>query len=224
MTLKALPPTMKNEFTQEYWNLLRKKRLTLILKRSGDILASLFILLIFSPVLLLLAIAVKLDSPGPVFYRQVRVGRYNQDFKIFKFRTMVQNADKIGPAVTTGEDARITRIGKLIRRCRLDEFSQLINVLNGTMSLVGPRPEVRRYVDAYSPEGMATLLVRPGITAPSSIAFKDEDRLLVASGDPDRIYMEQILPPKTELNLEYIRKVSVWGDIKIMVQTVAAVI
>ncbi|MVB12419.1 UDP-N-acetylgalactosamine-undecaprenyl-phosphate N-acetylgalactosaminephosphotransferase [Caprobacter fermentans] len=224
MTLKALPPNMKNEFTQEYWNQLQRKRFTLFLKRTGDILASLFILLIFSPVLLLLAIAVKLDSPGPVFYRQVRVGRYNRDFRIYKFRTMVQNADKIGPAVTTGEDARITRIGKLIRKCRLDEFSQLINVLNGTMSLVGPRPEVRRYVDAYSPEGMATLLVRPGITAPSSIAFKDEDRLLVASGDPDRIYIEQILPPKTELNLEYIRKVSVWGDIKIMVQTVAAVI
>jgi len=224
MTYDALPQNMKNEFIQSDWERLQKKRGTLAVKRAGDIAASLVILLVFSPVLLLLALAIKLDSPGPVFYRQVRVGRYNRDFKIYKFRTMVQNADKIGPAVTTGGDARVTRVGKLIRRCRLDEFSQLLNVLNGTMSLVGPRPEVRRYVEAYSPEGMATLLVRPGVTAPSSIAFKDEDRLLVSSGDPDRIYIEQILPPKTELNLQYLRGISVAGDIKIMIKTVAAVI
>ena len=224
MAYKALPQSMKNEYTQNYWKLLQKKRRTLAFKRIGDILASFLILLVLSPVMLLLALAIKLDSPGPVFYRQVRVGRFNRDFQIFKFRTMVQHADQIGPAVITGGDARITRVGKLIRRCRMDEFSQLINVLNGTMSLVGPRPEVRRYVDAYSPEGMATLLVRPGITAPSSIAFKDEDRLLVASGDPDQIYIEQILPPKTELNLSYLRSLSIAGDIKIMFQTVAAVI
>jgi lipopolysaccharide/colanic/teichoic acid biosynthesis glycosyltransferase len=224
MTYEALPQEMKNEFTQQYWNMLQKKRATLTVKRAVDIIASFVILLIFSPVLLILALAIKLDSPGPVFYRQVRVGRYNRDFKIYKFRTMVQDADKIGPAVTTGEDKRITRVGKLIRRCRLDEFSQLINVLNGTMSLVGPRPEVRRYVNAYSPEGMATLLIRPGITAPSSIAFKDEDRLLVADADPDKIYIERILPPKTQLNLEYLRNISVLGDIKIMFQTIAAVL
>ncbi|MFU0833847.1 MAG: Exopolysaccharide production protein ExoY [Oscillospiraceae bacterium] len=224
MTYAALPQEMKNEFTQAYWNLLQKKRAALAVKRAFDIIASFIILLIFSPVLLILALAIKLDSPGPVFYRQVRVGRYNRDFKIYKFRTMVQDADKIGPAVTTGEDKRITRVGKFIRRCRLDEFSQLINVLNGTMSLVGPRPEIRRYVDAYSPEGMATLLIRPGITAPSSIAFKDEDRLLVADGDPDKIYIERILPPKTQMNLEYLRNISVLGDIKIIFQTIAAVI
>lgn len=224
MIYETLPQSMKNEHTRIYWERLQKKRFTLFVKRFGDIAASLIILLLFSPVLLVLALAIKLDSPGPVFYRQVRVGRYNSDFKIFKFRTMVQNADKIGPAVTTGGDARVTRVGKLIRRCRLDEFSQLLNVLNGTMSLVGPRPEVRRYVDAYTPEGMATLLVRPGVTAPSSIAFKDEDRLLVSSGDPDQIYIEQILPPKTELNLKYLRDISVTDDIKIMFQTVAAVI
>ncbi|QAT51315.1 sugar transferase [Caproiciproducens sp. NJN-50] len=215
---------MKNEYTRSYWDRLQKKRGTLAFKRAGDIMASLVILLVLSPILLLLALAVKLDSPGPVFYRQIRVGRYDRDFKIFKFRTMVQDADKIGPAVTTGGDERITRVGKLIRRCRLDEFSQLLNVLNGTMSLVGPRPEVRRYVEAYTPEGMATLLIRPGITAPSSIAFKDEDRLLVSSGDPDRIYIEQILPPKTELNLQYLRGISVAADMKIMVRTIAAVI
>lgn len=215
---------MKNQSTRRDWDLLQKKTVTLLIKRAIDIIASLLVLVIFSPILLLLALAIKLDSPGPVFYRQVRVGRYNRDFEIYKFRTMVQNADKIGPAVTTGGDSRITRMGKLIRRCRLDEFSQLINVLNGSMSLVGPRPEVRRYVDAYTPEGMSTLLVRPGITAPSSIAFKDEDRLLVASGDPDQIYIQQILPPKTELNLKYVREISVRGDIKIIFKTIAAVI
>ncbi|WP_243112511.1 MULTISPECIES: sugar transferase [Acutalibacteraceae] len=224
MTYETLPQSMKNEYTRSYWDRLQKKRGTLAFKRAGDIMASLVILLVLSPILLLLALAVKLDSPGPVFYRQIRVGRYDRDFKIFKFRTMVQDADKIGPAVTTGGDERITRVGKLIRRCRLDEFSQLLNVLNGTMSLVGPRPEVRRYVEAYTPEGMATLLIRPGITAPSSIAFKDEDRLLVSSGDPDRIYIEQILPPKTELNLQYLRGISVAADMKIMVRTIAAVI
>lgn len=224
MTYEALPQNMKNQSTRRDWDLLQKKTVTLLIKRAIDIIASLLVLVIFSPILLLLALAIKLDSPGPVFYRQVRVGRYNRDFEIYKFRTMVQNADKIGPAVTTGGDSRITRMGKLIRRCRLDEFSQLINVLNGSMSLVGPRPEVRRYVDAYTPEGMSTLLVRPGITAPSSIAFKDEDRLLVASGDPDQIYIQQILPPKTELNLKYVREISVRGDIKIIFKTIAAVI
>lgn len=224
MTYEKLPQSMKNEYTKKYWEQLRSKRVTLALKRAMDIGASFLILLVCSPLLLLLALAVKLDSPGPVFYRQVRVGRFNRDFKIFKFRTMVQNADQIGPAVTMGEDARITRVGRLIRRCRLDEFSQLLNVLNGTMSLVGPRPEVRRYVDAYSPEGMATLLIRPGITAPSSIAFKDEDRLLISNGDPDQIYIEQILPPKTEMNLNYLRSIRIAGDVKIMLQTIAAVI
>ena len=137
--------------------------------------------------------------------------------------SMVQNADQIGPAVTTGEDPRITRVGKFIRRLRLDEFSQLLNVLNGTMSLVGPRPEVRKYVDLYTPEQMATLLVRPGVTAPSSIAFKDEDQLLDAAEDPEKVYAEQILPPKMELNLEYLEHVSPLYDLSVLFQTVAAV-
>jgi lipopolysaccharide/colanic/teichoic acid biosynthesis glycosyltransferase len=187
------------------------------------VVVSALFLLIFSPLFLLLALAVKLDSPGPVFYRQVRVGRYNRDFKIYKFRTMVQDADKIGLPLTTGKDPRITRVGLFIRKLRLDEFSQLLNVLNGSMSLVGPRPEVRRYVDAYTPEYLATLLIRPGVTAPSSIAFKDEDKLLNAGGDPEKIYVEKILPPKMELNLEYMRHISVPRDIRIMFQTVAAV-
>ncbi len=196
MNYEELPKSMQEDAIRPYWELLQKKRVSLFFKRLLDMIASFVMLVILSPFLLLLALAVKFDSKGPVFYRQVRVGRYNQDFKIFKFRTMVQNADQIGPAVTTGEDPRITRVGRFIRRLRLDEFSQLLNVLNGTMSLVGPRPEVRKYVDLYTPEQMATLLVRPGITAPSSIAFKDEDKLLDAADDPERVYVEQIYRQK----------------------------
>ncbi|HEX3017588.1 MAG TPA: sugar transferase [Caproicibacter sp.] len=224
MTYTQLPENMQNEFTKQYFEMLSKHRFSLGAKRVFDVVVSALILLILSPFLLILALAVKLDSPGPVFYRQVRVGRYNQDFKIYKFRTMVQNADKIGPPLTMGKDPRITRVGSLIRKLRLDEFSQLLNVLNGSMSLVGPRPEVRRYVDAYTPEYMATLLIRPGITATSSIAFKDEDKLLNSGGDPEKIYVEKILPPKMALNLEYMKHISVLHDIKIMFQTVAAVI
>lgn len=223
MTYEALPAEMKNESTRPYWNLLLSRKLSLALKRLLDIVVSAVLLLLLSPFFLLLAIAVKIDSPGPVFYRQVRVGRYNRDFKIYKFRTMVKDADKMGPPLTAGKDPRITRVGSLIRKLRLDEFSQLLNVLGGSMSLVGPRPEVRRYVDAYTPEFMATLLIRPGITAPSSIAFKDEDRLLNAGDDPEKIYLEKILPPKMAMNLEYMRHISVMRDIHIIFQTIAAV-
>ena len=215
---------MKNKYTKEYISLLDGRRFSLCAKRVFDIVVSLLILLVLSPLLLLLALAVKLDSRGPVFYRQVRVGRYNQDFKIFKFRTMVQDADKIGPPLTVGDDPRVTRVGRLIRKLRLDEFSQLLNVLGGSMSLVGPRPEVRKYVDVYTPEYMATLLIRPGITATSSIAFKDEDSLLNAAEDPEKVYVEQILPPKMAYNLEYMKKISLLNDIKIMFQTVGAVL
>lgn len=224
MIFEALPEPMKNEYTKEYLDMLNKRKFSLCCKRVFDIVVSLIILLLLSPFLLLLAIAIKLDSKGPVFYRQVRVGRYNRDFKIFKFRTMVQNADKIGPPLTVGDDPRVTRMGRFIRKLRLDEFSQLLNVLDGSMSLVGPRPEVRKYVEAYTPEYMATLLIRPGITATSSIAFKDEDRLLNAAENPEQVYVEQILPPKMAYNLEYMKNITLLNDIKIMFQTVGAVL
>lgn len=224
MAYSQLPENMRNDFTKQYWAMLDSRKFVLGAKRVFDVVVSALILLILSPFFLLLALAVKLDSPGPVFYRQTRVGRYNRDFKIYKFRTMVQDADRIGPPLTTGADPRITRVGSLIRKLRLDEFSQLLNVLNGSMSLVGPRPEVRRYVDVYAPEYLATLLIRPGVTAPSSIAFKDEDKLLAAGDDPEKIYVEKILPPKMALNLEYIKHISVLHDIKIMLETVRAVI
>ena len=224
MTIQDLPDYMQNPETEAWLARLQKRKAALAAKRVFDVAASLVILTVTSPFFLLLALAVKLDSRGPVFYRQVRVGRYGRDFRIFKFRTMVQNADKIGLSLTVGDDPRITRVGRFIRRCRLDEFSQLLNVLGGSMSLVGPRPEVRRYVNAYAPEYMATLLVRSGITAPSSIAFKDEDKLLEASSDPEKAYVEQVLPPKMKLNLEYLKNISLWGDIKILFQTAAAVL
>ena len=219
-----LPTSMKKKKVKEYFDLLQKRRFALGSKRVFDIVVSLLILAVCSPFFLILAAAIKIDSRGPVFYRQVRVGRYDEDFRIFKFRTMVANADKIGLSLTTGNDPRITRVGRLIRKCRLDEFSQLLNVLCGDMSLVGPRPEVRKYVEAYKPEYMAKLLVRPGITATSSIAFRNEDELLGQGGDPEKIYIEKILPGKMALNLEYLRRISVFGDIKIMVQTVFAVL
>nr|WP_101697517.1 sugar transferase [Clostridium minihomine] len=215
---------MQKEELQDYVQLLNRQKISLFFKRIFDIVVSLLILIILSPIFLILAIAIKLDSKGPVFYRQVRVGQYGEDFKIFKFRSMVQDADKKGLALTTEGDARITKVGKLIRKCRLDEFSQVLNVLGGTMSLVGPRPEVRKYVDAYEPEYLATLLVRPGVTATASIAFKDEDELLNSGGDPEEIYIHQVLPEKMRYNLEYLHHISVWQDIKIMFQTVFAVL
>lgn len=224
MTYQALPDSMKNQYAQNYLELINGRRFSLVAKRIFDIVASFLILAVLSPFFLILALAIKLDSKGPVFYRQVRVGRYNRNFIIFKFRTMVQNADKIGLSLTVDDDPRVTRVGRLIRKLRFDEFSQLLNVLGGSMSLVGPRPEVRKYVDVYTPEFMATLLIRPGITATSSIAFKDEDALLNAGGDPEQIYVEQILPPKMAFNLTYMKKITLQSDIKIMFQTVAAVL
>lgn len=219
-----LPKSMKNEYTKQYVNLLNNSKFSLCVKRVFDVVVSFIILLLLSPFFLILAAAIKIDSKGPVFYRQIRVGRYNKDFKIFKFRTMVQDADKIGLPLTVGDDPRVTRVGHLIRKLRLDEFSQLLNVLNGTMSLVGPRPEVRKYVDAYTDEYMATLLIRPGITATSSIAFKDEDKILNSADNAEEVYVEKILPPKMKYNLEYMKNITLLNDIKIMFQTVGAVL
>lgn len=214
---------MQQEEIKPYIELLNRQKISLFFKRVFDIVFAALILLVLSPFFLLLAVAIKIDSKGPVFFRQVRVGLNGQDFRIYKFRSMVQDADKKGLALTTEGDSRITRVGKLIRKCRLDEFSQVLNVLDGTMSLVGPRPEVRKYVDAYKPEYLATLLVRPGVTATASIHFKDEDELLNSGGDPEEIYINDILPEKMRYNLEYLNRISVWQDFKIMLQTVVAV-
>jgi len=220
---EKLPPEMQTQEVKKYYDILKKKRFSLFLKRAFDIVVSFLMLLLLSPVFLILAIAIKIDSRGPVFYRQVRVTQYNKRFRIFKFRSMVQNADK-GSQVTVSGDARVTRVGKLVRKCRLDEISQLIDVLRGKMTFVGTRPEVPKYTEQYTPEMMATLLLPAGITSLASIYYKDEAELLDAAEDTDRVYVEEVLPAKMYYNLKAIEKFSFWGDIKVMFMTVFAVL
>lgn len=219
-----LPENLRTEQVRPYYDALQKKQVSLFCKRVFDICVSAVMLLVLSPVFLVLAIAIKLDSPGPVFYRQVRVTQYGETFRIFKFRSMVSNADKIGTQVTVGNDSRITRVGKLIRKCRLDELCQLIDVFRGTMSFVGTRPEVPKYVAAYTPEMMATLLMPAGVTSLASIMYKDEDELLAGAEDVDGTYVKKVLPGKMYYNLKGIKEFSFWGDIKLMFMTVFAVL
>ena len=218
-----LPPEFKTEEVRKYYDILEKKKASLFLKRLFDIVVSLLMLIILFPVFLILAIAIKLDSKGPVFYRQERVTQYGRKFRIFKFRSMVQNADK-GSLVTVGNDSRITRMGKLIRKFRLDEISQLIDVLRGTMTFVGTRPEVPKYVDKYTDEMMATLLLPAGVTNLACIYYKDEAMLLDGVADTDKAYIEQVLPGKMYYNLKSIENFGFWADIGTMFKTVFAVL
>lgn len=220
---EKLPENMQNEEVRKYYDVLKKKRCSLFFKRIFDIFVSLILLIIFSPLFLILAIAIKIDSKGPVFYRQVRVTQYGKQFKIHKFRSMVQDADK-GSLVTVNNDARVTKVGKFIRKCRLDEFSQLIDVLQGNMTFVGTRPEVPKYVSAYTSEMLATLLLPAGITSEASIYFKDEAEILNGAEDSDKIYIEEILPQKMKYNLQSLQKYGFWRDIKIMFMTIFAML
>lgn len=219
-----IPENIKNERTKKYYNILSRKKVHLILKRILDIIMSLILLIVLSPFFIIISIWIKLDSKGSVFYRQERVTQYGRTFKIFKFRTMVQNADRIGSLVTLGEDPRITKVGKKIRKCRLDEIPQLINVLIGDMSFVGTRPEVKEYVDKYTDEMKATLLMPAGITSKASIEYKDEDEIIstyLNKGEKvDDIYMNRVLPEKMKWNLEYIRKFNIFEDIKLCFNTI----
>lgn len=194
------------------------------MKRIFDIVVSVIMLVVLSPVFLILTIAIKIDSPGPVFYRQERVTTYGKRFRIHKFRTMVNDADKIGSLVTVKNDNRVTRVGKLIRKCRLDEVSQLIDVFEGNMTFVGTRPEVPKYVERYSPEMMATLLLPAGVTSEASILYKDEDKLLDGVGNVDDIYVTRVLPGKMHYNLRSIDRFNFWRDIRIMFMTVFAML
>ena len=215
---------MNNDQPLEIAALLARRRPQLIAKRVMDIAISAAALCVLWPVFLLIALAIVIDDPGPVFYRQVRVGRGGRPFRIFKFRTMVVDADKKGLSITVGRDSRITRVGAFLRKTKLDELAQLLNVLCGQMSFVGPRPEVPRYVELYTPYQRQVLLVRPGITGLASIRFRNENDLLTASDDPNRTYVEQIMPRKIDLDLEYIPHASVFYDIKLIFQTFAVVI
>lgn len=221
---EKLPPQMQTEAVKPYYEILQKKQISLIFKRLFDIVVSIIMLLILSPVFLILAIAIKLDTEGPVFYRQVRVTQYGKEFRIFKFRTMVNNADKIGSQVTVGGDNRITRVGKVIRECRLDEIGQLLNILGGSMTFVGTRPEVPKYVEKYTSEMWATLLLPAGVTSEASIRYKDEAALLDAAEDVDATYIQDVLPGKMKYNLRSIQEYSFFKDIKTMFQTVFAVV
>lgn len=189
------------------------------MKRLFDILLSGIGLLIISPLFLIVAIWIKLDSPGPIFYRQVRVGRYNKDFRIFKFRSMRIGSDKGSLVTIGGRDPRITRSGYFIRKFKIDELPQLINVFVGDMSLVGPRPEVRHYVNYWTEEQMHVLDVRPGITDPASIKFRNENELLAQAEDPEKYYIEVIMQEKIKLYLDYVAKNSLCYDIKLIFQT-----
>ena len=202
---------------------LKRRKPQLAAKRAMDIAISAAALCVLWPVLLLIALAIVVDDPGPVFYRQVRVGRFGKPFRIFKFRTMVVDADKKGLSITVGRDSRITRVGALLRKTKLDELAQLLNVFLGDMSFVGPRPEVPRYVEMYTPYQRQVLLVRPGITDYASIAYRNENDLLAGAEDPERMYIDVIMPDKIELNMKYLREISPLADIRLIFATIAAV-
>ncbi len=203
---------------------LEQRKAQIALKRAMDLVVSGCALAVLWPVLTLIAVAIKADDPGPVFYRQVRVGKDGRPFRIFKFRTMIVDADKKGLQITVGRDSRITRMGAFLRRTKLDELAQLLNVFAGEMSFVGPRPEVQKYVDLYTPYQRQVLLVRPGITDYASIAYRNENDLLAGAEDPERMYIDVIMPDKIELNMKYLREISPVADIKLIFKTIAAVI
>lgn len=219
-----LPDEMRNTKVGAYYLILRRKWFSLLLKRLFDITVSFIMLLLLSPLFLVLALAIKIDSRGPVFYRQVRVTQYGKRFRIHKFRSMVNNADKLGSEVTVNNDSRVTKVGRFIRKFRLDEISQLIDVLIGNMTFVGTRPEVPKYVEQYTPEMMATLLLPAGITSEASINYKDEAKLLDNAENAEEVYVNEVLPAKMKYNLHSLYKQSIFGDLATMFKTVVAVL
>lgn len=219
-----LPQYMKNEDVRKYYDILENRKGSLVLKRVFDIVAAIILIVLLLPIFILISIAIKVDSKGPVIFRQVRVTQYGKQFKIFKFRTMVNNADKIGSQVTTKNDARVTKIGKLLRKLRLDEVPQLFNIIVGDMTFVGTRPEVIKYVEKYTDEMWATLLLPAGVTSETSIQYKDEEKLLENVEDADEAYVNEVLPEKMKYNLKSIEEFSFLNEIKTMLRTVGAVL
>lgn len=219
-----LPDDMRIDEVRPYYETLAKKQGQVLFKRVFDFVVALIMLVILCIPMIIISIWIKIDSKGPVFYRQERVTTNGEHFRIHKFRTMVSNADKIGTQVTVDNDSRITNVGSKLRRVRLDELPQLIDVLQGTMSFVGTRPEAVKYVKQYKPEYMATLLMPAGITSEASIRYKDEDKLLKKADDVDKAYVENVLPGKMKYNLESIKKFSFWGEIVTMFRTLLAVL
>lgn len=220
---ETLPEYMQNDEVRFYYDSLQKKKVSMFLKRVMDLVGGLILLILLAIPMIIISIMIKLDSEGPVFYRQERVTTYGKHFKIHKFRTMVSNADKIGSTVTVGNDSRITKVGAKLRGCRLDELPQVLDLISGNMSFVGTRPEAVKYVEQYKPEYMATLLPA-GITSEASIRYKDEAELLDAASNVDKTYIEEVLPGKMKYNLDSIKNFSFFGDIATMFRTVLAVL
>ena len=221
---EELPDFMKCDEVKEYYDILSDRKVSILLKRAFDLIIGLILLVILAIPMAIIAIMIKLDSDGPVFYRQERVTTYGKHFKIHKFRTMVNNADKIGSAVTVGNDSRITKVGAKLRGCRLDELPQVFDLISGNMSFVGTRPEAVKYVEKYKPDYIATLLLPAGITSEASIRYKDEAELLDAADDVDAVYIQDVLPGKMKYNLESIKNFSFFRDITTMFRTVFAVL
>ena len=221
---KKMTKVMQNDKVKYYYDILQEHEKELKLKRAFDFICSLIMIIILSPVLIILSVMIKLDSKGPVLFKQVRVTTYGRKFKIWKFRTMVNNADRLGTQVTTKGDARITRMGHLLRKVRLDELPQLFNVLKGDMTFVGTRPEVPKYTAHYTEEMMATFLLPAGVTSRTSIEYKDEEKLLENAENADEVYINEVLPAKMVYNLREIEKFSFLRDISTMIKTVIAVI
>lgn len=225
---ESLPEQLKNEEVEEYYNILKKRRVSLLVKRVFDIVVSMIMIVVLSPILLALSLWIKIDSRGPVFYRQVRITAGGKKFRIFKFRTMVVNADEIGALITAEYDSRITKAGSKLRKCRLDELPQLFNIFLGEMSFVGTRPEVMKYVSEYTDEMKATLLLPAGVTSLASVCYKDEDEImakyLLEGKTVDEAYVEHVLPDKMKYNLEYLKECNFWGDIVLMIKTVISVL
>ena len=221
---EELPDNIKTEVVRPYYDALSKRKAGLFFKRLFDIFAALDLIILLGIPMLIIAIMIKSDSKGPVFFRQERVTSYGAKFRIHKFRTMVNNADKIGSSVTVDNDNRITKVGSKLRNHRLDEFPQLFDVLSGDMSFVGTRPEVVKYVDRYSDEMKATLLMPAGITSIASIEYKDEAELLDKAEDADEVYIKEILPAKMKFNLKSVKEFGFFKDIGVLFKTVAAVL
>lgn len=219
-----LPPEMQVKEVKEYYDILCKHKCELVVKRVFDLVLATLLLILLSPIFLILSIMIKLDSKGPVMFRQVRITTNGKKFRIYKFRTMVNNADKLGTQVTTKGDVRVTRVGRFLRKCRLDELPQLLNIIVGDMTFVGTRPEVEKYVNEYTNEMKATLLLPAGVTSEASIEYKDEERLLESAKDADNVYIHQVLPEKMRYNLKAIKNFSLIGELKTMVRTVKAVL
>lgn len=218
-----LPEDMRNDKVKDYYDILMEKQLSLVLKRIFDMIFAILLCILLLPLFAIVSIAIKIDSKGPILFRQVRVTQYGREFKIIKFRTMIKDAEKFGLQITTNEDVRVTKVGKILRKYKLDEIPQLLNIINGDMSFVGTRPEVVKYVSYYTDEMRATLLLPAGVTSEASIQYKNEELLIPNADDGDEFYINYVLPEKMKYNLKIIEEFSIFNELNIILKTVVRV-